>query len=420
MAQEKEKSDFSLKDAISHALKHNTNIKNADLNIAAAKWKKWETTTIGLPQIDGKIEYKNNVILPDEFSQGGGENPLMFIFPKQQLSPSVTLTQLIFSGTYLVGLESSKVFLEISKNAKTKTETEIKKAVTSMYSSTLLVKESIELTNKNIANINNNIIEANALFSNGLTEEETIEQLELTLNNLENTKKQLEKLKEITISSLKLLIGLEDSKPLKLADSLTELTQEKTTLGSFSQQLSVFNNIDYKIAENNVEAKRLLYKYEKARILPTLAGFANLNSLGIGTHFKDIVNGDFFTTGTLGLSLNIPIFSSFRSKSRKEQAKLEWEMSKNSLTNSKVKIALDIRKVSTELELAQNTLNNAKRNLELSERIEQKNSIKYKEGIASSFELNQAQLQLYSSQNQYLQAMVNVINKQAELNALKN
>ena len=49
-----------------------------------------------------------------------------------------------------------------------------------------------------------------------------------------------------------------------------------------------------------------------------------------------------------------------------------------------------------------------------------KNQIKFYEGLSSSFELREAQLQLFSSQSNYLNSMIKVINKKSELDIVIN
>ncbi|WP_010135080.1 TolC family protein [Ochrovirga pacifica] len=418
-----EKKSFSLQEAIDYALKNNTSVKNASLDIQEAKWKKWETIATGLPQIDGKIEYTNNVILPDEFSQAapsedGGPNLLSFLFPKQQMKPSVTVTQLIFDGTYIVGLQSAKVFLEISKNAKIKTDKEITKTITSAYGNVLLNTESLLIINNNIKNIEDTLKESQKLFDNGLAEEEDLEQLKITLNDLKNNKVRLEQYLDFSKGLLKMLMGLEESATLEISDSLEDLSENTLELKGFGDNFSVFQNIDYQISLNNVESNRLLYKAEQARRLPSLAGFFNLGSQGFAQEFGDFHSNQWYTTGAIGVSLDIPIFTSFQGTAKRKQAKLNWEQAENELEEAKIKIGLDIKNAKADFQLAKNTLINKKDNLNLAERIEKKNNVKYKEGVATSFELRQAQMQLYTSQSEYLQAMVEVINKKAELQSL--
>ncbi|NJB83150.1 TolC family protein [Wenyingzhuangia aestuarii] len=422
------KTEFSLNEAIQYALQHNRQVKNASLSIKAAEKQKWETIATGLPQIDAKLEYSNSFIRPSALSaapEPGSFSPAFF-FPKHKATPSVTLTQLIFDGSYIVGLQSAKVFLEISNNAKIKTDKEIEKAVVSAYNNALLTKESILILEKNIKNLTDNIKETKALLTNGFVEEEDLEQLQLTLNDLNNNLENLHNLEDISKNFLKLLMGYDTTQNITIADSLNILADEISLSSTKNEEISVFKNIDYKIAENTTESKRLLYKLELARKLPSIGSYLNAGYFGqsdpsSNDEFRFFKKDQvWFGTATFGFQLDIPIFSSFKSIARIKRAKIDWKISQNELENTKEEIKITIEKAKTELQLALNTLNNKKKNLNLAERIERKNNTKYTEGIASSFELRQAQIQLYSSQQEYLQAMVNVINKEAELKALKN
>lgn len=410
---------FSIQEAIEFALENNKTVNNADLDILAAEKQVWETTARGLPQINGKLDYTFNVVRPFDPEPG---DPFLFFFPKHQLTPSVTLNQLIFDGGYLVGLQSSKVFLEISKNAKNKTENAIETNVISAYNNALLTKESIVITKNNIQVLKDNLEETRKIFENGLTEEEDVEQLQLTLSSLENNLRSLETLYEISKGYLKILLGMEQDKTIVLTDTLEALIVDSISLNLISNSHSVSNNIDYKIAANDAESKRLEYKFEKSQQLPKVNAFLSSNYLGISESFGTLFKAEqewFFSTAT-GVSITFPIFSSFGGKAKRERAKIEWDKAKNTLIDTENQLTIEFKNAKNEYQLAIDTYDNKQKNLALAEKIEKKNTIKYKEGIASSFDLRQAQTQLYSSQQEYLQSIIDVINKKANLKNLLN
>ena len=70
--------------------------------------------------------------------------------------------------------------------------------------------------------------------------------------------------------------------------------------------------------------------------------------------------------------------------------------------------------------LALDSYNIDKENMLLSQSIEEKNSIKFFEGMVSSFELRQAQNQLLNTQQKYLNSVINLISINAELETLFN
>lgn len=410
---------FSMQEAIDYALENNKTINNADLNILAAEQQVWETTARGLPQINAGVDYTFNVVRPFEPAPG---DPFSFFFPKHQLTPSVRLTQLIFDGGYIVGLQSNKVFLEISQNAKDKTVNTIVTNVVSAYNNALLTKESIEITKNNMKVLSDNLEETQKIFENGLTEEEDVEQLQLTLSSLQNNLRSLETLYDISKGYLKILMGLEQNETIELTDALESLIVENISLNLISDTHSVSNNIDYKIAANDAESKRLEYKLERSQQLPKVNAFVNSNYLGISESFGTLFKAEqewFFSTAT-GVSITFPIFSSFGNKAKRERARIEWDIAKNTLIDTENQLSIEFKNAKNEYQLAIDTYDNKQKNLALAEKIERKNTIKFKEGIASSFDLRQAQTQLYTSQQEYLQSIIDVINKKANLKNLLN
>ncbi|TXG37412.1 TolC family protein [Seonamhaeicola maritimus] len=417
-----ENHSFSLQEAIEYALENNRNIKNADLNILAAQQQVWETTARGLPQISGAVDYSINIKRPLDIEMFEEDNPFRFLFPKHNLTPSVTLNQLLFDGGYIVGLQANKVFLEISENAKNKTVNEIETNVVSAYNNALLTKESIGITKNNIKVLAENLKETQKIFENGLTEEEDVEQLQLTLSSLENNLRSLETLHDLSKGVLKILLGIDQLNTIELKDTLESLILENISLNLIGDTHEVSNNIDYKIAVNDVESKRLEYKLEKSEQLPKLNAFLSSSYLGYSDSASNYFNGeqDWLFTAVGGFKLTVPIFSSFGGKAKRERAKIQWDIAKNNLVDTENQLSIEFKNAKNEYQLAIDTYDNKQKNLALAEKIEKKNNIKYREGIASSFDLRQAQTQLYSSQQEYLQAIIDVINKKAALQNLLN
>ncbi|MEO8932927.1 MAG: TolC family protein, partial [Xanthomarina sp.] len=204
---------FTLQEAIDYALENNRAAKNAVRSIHAAEKKKWETTASGLPQINAAVDYQNWLkqqisLLPGELA---GEAPGTFIpvafGTKQSLNATATLSQLIFDGSYLVGLQSAKVYLQISQNAKTKTDLEVRKAVINAYGNVLLANENLAIVNKNIEVLQKNLDETTKIYENGLAEEESVEQLQITLSSLESYLNNVMRSKDLSYKMFNITLG---------------------------------------------------------------------------------------------------------------------------------------------------------------------------------------------------------------------
>ncbi|UNY99433.1 TolC family protein [Zhouia spongiae] len=414
---------YSLEEAINFAIENNRASVNAARDIDAAKKQKWETTAIGLPQINATVDYQNFLkqqvsLVPAEFFGGdSGEFAEVVFGTKQNVNATATLSQLIFDGSYLVGLQSAKVFLEISRNAKVKTDLAVRTNVINAYGNVLVSEESIKILEDNKATLEKNLFETQKTFENGLAEEESVEQLQITLTEVENALNNSLRLREIAYKLLNLSLGIDVNQSITLTDRLEDLALINLSLEAPDDApFSMEENIDYKIAANDERSKELLLKLEKSKALPSLTGFLNGGYQAYSDEFSFFDNDqEWFGSSLLGVSLNIPIFSSLQRTARTQRAKIEYEKAKTDLTETEQRIKLELANAKSNYEFSVEKYNISKKNLDLAERIEKKNQVKFTEGIASSFELRQAQVQLYSSQQDYLQAMFDIISSKVEL-----
>lgn len=418
---------FTLDEAIQFALENNYAAINANRDIIDAQKQKWETIAGGLPQINGSVGYQNQLkqpvtLLPAELVGGAAGEfiPVVFSQP-QSLTATATLTQQIFDGSYIVGVQATKAFLSYSANNKEKTELDVRKQVVEAYGNVLLAEESVKILEKNKANLEKNLYETTKLYENGLGDEESVDQLQITLSSIENRLQNALRLKEITLQMLNVSLGLDLNAPTQLQEKLEDLTVSKMDLSILSTAFNISDNVDYKLAENLNEQRYYEWKLSRSRALPTLNAFVNYGSSSYSESF-DFFSGDpeWFDSSILGLDLNIPIFSSLKRSASTQRAKIALEKAKTQLTEAEQQIRLQLENAKNDYTLAINNYETAKQNLLLSERIENKNQIKYKEGLATSFELRQAQTQLYTTQQEFLQSMVEVINKKTDLEIILN
>ncbi len=418
---------FTLQEAIAFALENNYSAINADRDLIDAKKQKWETIATGLPQITGAVSYQNQLkqpvsLIPAEFAGGepGTFVPIVFGQP-QQANATATLRQQIFDGSYIVGVQATKAFLSYSQNNKEKTDLEVLKAVTEAYGNVLLAVESVSIFEKNKANLEKNLFETTKIYENGLGDEESVEQLQITLSSVDNQLKNAVRLKDITLQMLNLVMGIAIDAPTELEENLDDLAQKQIDFGLLESEFNIENNVDFKLATNLNQQRYYEWKLAKSRALPTLNSFVNYGTSAFADGF-DFFSSDqqWFDSSVLGFDLSIPIFSSGKRSAGTARAKIALEKAKTQLSEAEEQIRLQLESSKSNYILAIEQYETAKENLNLAERIENKNQIKYAEGLASSFELRQAQTQLYDAQQNYLQSMVEVINKKTELETILN
>jgi len=418
---------ISLDQAVTFGQENNRQILNASREVQRAYKERWSTIAIGLPQISANADYQNFLELPTSlipaqfFGGKEGEFAEVQFGTPQTMTAGVTLRQLIFDGSYFVGLEASTVYLDISKNILEKTALEIKKNIVSTYSSVLLIEENILFLEQNKKTLEANLNEVTDLFRNGFEEEESLEQLRLTLATVANQLRYAKNTKKVTLNMLKLLMGFPTEEPLELSDTLDTLTTEGLFEQEYHSDFSIENNIDLKIAQTNLRSENLLFKYEKSKNMPRLAGFINGNYTGNSQTFSFTeADQKWFGAAIVGLNLQVPIFSSYLKRAQSQKAKIAIEQAETELEETQERINIEVDAAINEYNLAVETYFTNKENLALASRIEEKNQAKYFEGMASAFDLRQAQLQLYSAQNNYITSIQQVIQKKLTLEILLN
>ena len=418
---------FSLYEAVQYAMQNNAISKNASNDLEIAQAKKWETIATGLPQISAFIDYANNIkqpisLVPAEFFGGNkGEFAEISFGTKQTFDGTATLNQLLFDGSYIVGLSSIKLYLEIADNAKKKTDLEVKRNVISAYGNVLVSHERVKFLKENLENVEGNLKEITKVYENGMTELENVEQLTITYSNLKNSLDYAVKLGNTSENILKMVIGLPLENEIILSDNLSGLTLKKIDMGLIDKPISINQNIDYIIANNEKKSQETLLRLEKSRALPTISAYVQGTYKGNSDSFDFLdSNQKWYGSSVAGVTMSIPVFSSLRRSAKTQQAKIEVAKASEELLQTEKRVLIELENAKTNYQFAINNFQNAQKNLSLAKKIEKKNGIKFIEGIASSFELRQAQMQLYSIQNELLQSMLEVINKKTNLEIILN
>lgn len=426
-AQQGARYQFTLEEAVSFALDSNYTALNARRDIAKAIKQKWETTATGLPQISGNLSYQNNLkqpvtLIPAEFSGGAPGTFVPVVFgTKQNANAVATLNQLIFDGSYLVGLQAAQAFLDFSENAAEKTNLEVRKGVINAYGSVLLAEELVAIFEKNKATLDENLFETRKIFENGLTEEESVEQLEITLLDIETQLSNAKRSAAIARQMFNVALGIPTESEVVFEDNLNDLATQSSALQLLQSDVALEENVDYKIAYNLTEQRELEMKLEKSRALPSLSAFVNYGTTANSDSFTFFDgNQRWFQSSVLGVSMNIPIFSSGMRNAKTQRARIALDQAETQLEETTQQVTLALNSAKSNYQFAIEKFNNAKQNIALAERIENKNQIKFTEGLSTSFDLRQAQTQLYSAQQQYFQSMLDLINAKAEMETILN
>jgi len=415
---------LSLTEAVMEGLQNNRIMVNAGYDIQIARERQWETIASGLPQISASAFYNKDLeqrtsIVPGAYFGGnpGEYYPVQF-GTEQSIDASARLDQLIFDGSYLVGLQASSVFLKISRQNKIKSELEVKRLVTDAYVNVLLAEERKRILEKNLANLEGTLTDVRKVYQQGLVEVEQVEQLEITSASIQSSHDYVLRLVPITHQILNMALGRDLNDNVSLTDTLLGLCV-KSENEQVSSDWDLEKNIDYQIAQNNLRSSKLLLKLERFRALPTISAFVTSGYDGYNDDFTFFQKSQqWYDRSAIGLSVTLPIFTSGAGQSRTDQAKLNVAKAQAQLEQVEEELLLQKANAHNQFTLALEAFLRSQESLEIAYRIERKNNLKYSEGVSGSFELRQAQLQLYDLQNQHLNTMQDIIQSKTELDIL--
>lgn len=418
---------LSLEQAITLAQDSSYASVNARREMTRALKKKWETAATGLPQINGSVSYNNNIkqpvtLIPGEIAGGasGTFTPVVF-GTEQNATAQATLEQLIFDGSYLVGLQAAKTFLDFSKNAYEKTLIEVEKSVVNAYGSALMSNALVSVFDNNYNILKKSYNEIQIVYKNGLTELESLEQLEITLLEVKGYLDNAKRSQSLAYNLLRATLGLPLGTDLNLIDDLNTLVLRASEELDPEFSLDLQKQIDVRIAENYTEQRRLEWQLERSRALPSFSAFMNYSTQAFSNNFTFTDNSQqWFQSSVVGLRMQVPIFSSGFRSARSSQARIAWDQAKTEFVQTKQATQIAFENSLSDFNLSKDNYNNASRSLNLAERVAQKNEIKFDQGIASSFDLYQAQAQYYRAQQNYYTSLLALLNAKTALETFIN
>ena len=255
------KVSFSLDEAVDYALVNNTDIINAKLDIQFAKKEVWKTTAIGLPQAKGTLDYQH---IPGDlptfsFPNGDGTYSEIDLGVKNSSTYSLTVSQLVFSGEYIVGLQAARTYLELSENSEKKSVQDIKANVISSYYTILVLEKNKEILDSTFVNMKNTLMETKALMKAGFLEDTDYEQILISKNGLENSSKAVGRQIELAYLLFKVNLGIGIEPEVNLSDSMDDLLLDLNMEVLMGEEFVLENNLDCSLILQNYIYNNLYY-----------------------------------------------------------------------------------------------------------------------------------------------------------------
>ncbi len=408
---------FSLEEAVAYAEQHAYEVVSAGYEMQQAKKKVWETIAMGLPQVNVAANYNDNLELPTALlpaeMMGGAKGEYFEVQFGQQYTADATISasQLIFDGTYLVGLKASKVFYKLSEDKMEKVKQVIREGVMQAYFFVLTAEENEKTLQENLATSKKTYEEAKAYFEEGLREDTDADQAKLAVTNLEQKVEEAKRGINAARMTLKYLLGINVDIPIILNSKLEDLLNDVALLGGNKYEVKLENHIDYRILETQREAQKLLVKKEQSMYLPKLSAFYRYGKNAASNEWNVFESGNkWFSSSMIGLKFSLPIFSSGMRHSKVQQQKLGLELLEHKMSQKLQEMQKQKRLAENDLKTARANYLTSQKGRRLAKKIYEKTKLKYTEGVSNSFELMQNEQQYLKAHGTYISAVLQLLN----------
>lgn len=457
---------LDLKGAVEYAIANNKNLMNARQELIKSDKSVWEAISQGLPQVDATLDYMTYFNYELEFQFGPSEdfefsqeqlntaasqtiseftgNPMAGLDPvtmqdiynhsagnyydrqlqdmmpastilmSDQMTAKMQVSQLIFSGQYIVGIQTAKLAKIISRQALDNSVSETKENVVNAYYLVLIAESSLEKVKQNLENLRKMYEQTRKMYEAGMAESIDVDQFSVTVNQLENTRRSMERNLEMNYNMLRFTLGLPADTKITLTDDLNTLFEESEASELLLSDFNKEQNMAYKILDSQTEISKKMWNLEKWNYGPTLTGFYNYN-------FKLRTTGFDMTPNHLaGFAVNMPIFSSGMRAAKTAQARIDYEIAERKEEILGDQLELQNSQLKYNLQSSLDNYFTQEENVEVAQRVLDSYRMKYQQGMVSSLDVTQANSNYLEAESSYLTAVFEVMNAKIQLEKLMN
>ena len=423
---------LSISDAQAFALKNNRAIKSAKIDVSSMDKQIWASIATGLPQFNFDANYQHQFVIPelnlgpylDVNSLPDGVVNKSDLLNAYKNSPSYalgvrnntvfnfTISQLIFSGEYIVGLQASKVVKQVTEKALVKIENQTEETVATTYYLVLVLDENARVLRESLKSTDQTYSDLVKMNQEGFNEETDVDHMKIGRSNILTLITSIDAQKELSMKLLKYQLGIGFDQPVLLTDSLPGIIEQGNIKYLSSPEFDVKNSIDYKMISDQEKVSSLLLKRQQAKQIPTISGFyrhqEQSNMPAFNFAVKDII----------GVTLSLPIITSGLRNANIGMAKYDLMKTRLNKENIEQGLILEFETARSSYQTAFSNFTTNKESMLLSKKVYDKTVIKYKEGVSTSFELTQNQAQYLTAESNYYNSVLSLLNDQAKLDRI--
>lgn len=418
VAQENSKElSLTLKEAQDYAMQNNKMVKSAKLTVEGSQADVWTTIASGLPQVSASAGYTDNFKLGVFFLTMNNVPTIIQMGSTYSIPMNIQASMPLFNAPYYIGIETVKLAQKLAASNLHSTEIDTRQSVASAYYLILVSEESLRILKDNLANLNETLKSTKAMFNSGMAEASDVDQMASNVTMMENSFSNLQNNMEVNYNLLRFQLGVKADTKIALTETLDDMVKEMDINELLSKEFNAASNIQYDLIEKQEQMSELNLKNQKAKVLPMLSAVYSASKSGMGNTMSSLVwpNSSF-----LGMQMSIPIFASGQRYSSIQKAKIDLEKARNTKEMVSDQLQMQEKQLRFNLQNANMQYISQKGNIEVSKRVYTSMENKYRQGMASSLELTQANQLLLQAENSYISSLMNLLQTKLTLEKLLN
>lgn len=398
---------LSLKQAVEQAMEHNKQLQASKMDIELRKQQIRESISQGLPQVNGTLDYTTNFGYEMDF----GNQALKL---KDQSNIRGSVSQLIFNGQWILGIQTSKIAKQLAAQQVDLTAQDIKETVYNSYYTILVSERLMDAVKQNLENMNKILIHTDNMYKAGTAEIIDVDQIRITVGQLKNSLLAMERTVDVNYNLLRLQLGVPAGSPLNLTDPLESFLTGEDYVQLAVQQFEINNNSQYQLMQTQIELQKKMVGLQKWSYAPTIAANYSYTHKILKPEF------DMSPKHSAGITMDIPIFSGLQRKSQLEQAKITLEQTNTNMSLLEDQLNLQEEQYKFALRNAIEDYNLQKENITVAKKVLENYQRKYEYGTISSLDLTQANNNYLQAENNYTSACLTLLQAQTQLEKLYN
>jgi outer membrane protein len=408
---------LSLKEAQDHALAYNKSIKSARYDVDASRYGRWEAISAGLLQVNSSASINDNLIVMTRIIDMNGVKTAFKFGTTYDLSYGLTASTAIFNAPYIVGVQTATLAQKLAGLNVERAEQDTKESVIMSYYLILVSEESLRILDGNIAVLNETLRATRAMFSAGMAEATDVDQMVSNLSMMQNTKSSMERTLEVNYNMLRFQLGVSPETGITLTESLESIVEKVDVTQLLNTGFDVKQNLNYKMLESQEQMSKLSLKMQKSTVLPSLSGFYTYSKNGMGDKLSEM---SWFPNSIVGAQVSVPIFATGTRYSKIKQAQVNLEKARTGKEMVTEQLLLQEKQLRYNLVNAREQYNLQKENIDVSKRVYSSTENKFRQGMASSLDLTQANSLYLQAENNYISALMNLLQTKLALDKLLN